>query len=383
MTTSPPESETYRDRVTGATVRRLTGYLAHSYHLYFTNPGWWDGNRRLVFGSDRGNGSNLYSIELVSGEITTLTDSALGDARSWQNAYVNPVRDEMYAWRGDELMAVDLGGGGARVIAKSPPGWTAGNESVTADGNYVVCAMRQDVNVGPLNLGAGYVGFRELFEAHPLCRIVRTSIDTGETETLHEEQNWLGHVNASPALPHVLTYCYEGPWDLVGQRIWGLDTSTGRTWKIRPQKPGEMVGHEYWMDDGRTVGYHGKTRAGAGGEGFFGFADYNGEPIAEMPFPHDSHHFHSNTPELIVADGPAEPNSPYVLLSRLVDGVFDGPRVLCTHRSSRHTQHLHVHPRLSPDGTQVLFTADPTGYGQLFLADVPPFESLPALDQVP
>jgi len=31
----------------------------------------------------------------------------------------------------------------------------------------------------------------------------------------------------------------------------------------------------------------------------------------------------------------------------------------------------------------VLFTADPTGYGQLFLADVPPFESLPTLDQVP
>jgi oligogalacturonide lyase len=49
---------------------------------------------------------------------------------------------------------------------------------------------------------------------------------------------------------------------------------------------------------------------------------------------------------------------------------------------SRHIQHLHIHPRFTPDGRQVLFTADPRGYGQLFLAEVPPFEELPTLEQV-
>jgi oligogalacturonide lyase len=43
---------------------------------------------------------------------------------------------------------------------------------------------------------------------------------------------------------------------------------------------------------------------------------------------------------------------------------------------------LHVHPRFTPDGKQVLYTADPRGYGQLFLADVPEFESLPKLEDV-
>lgn len=40
---------------------------------------------------------------------------------------------------------------------------------------------------------------------------------------------------------------------------------------------------------------------------------------------------------------------------------------------------LHVHPRLSPDGKQVLFTSDMSGYGNLYLVDVPDFESLPEM----
>src|SRR5262245_19015844 len=71
----PSEKRTYTDRVSGVTVHQLTEHMAHSYHLYFTNPGWWDGDRRLLFGSERGNSSNLYSLELASSEITRLTSN--------------------------------------------------------------------------------------------------------------------------------------------------------------------------------------------------------------------------------------------------------------------------------------------------------------------
>ena len=40
-------------------------------------------------------------------------------------------------------------------------------------------------------------------------------------------------------------------------------------------------------------------------------------------------------------------------------------------------QQLHVHPRFSPDGTHVLFTSDVSGYGNVYLAEVPNFASLP------
>ena len=46
------ELTTSQDPVSGATVRQYTNYKAHSHHFYFTNPGWYDGGRKVLFGSD-------------------------------------------------------------------------------------------------------------------------------------------------------------------------------------------------------------------------------------------------------------------------------------------------------------------------------------------
>lgn len=70
----PSERKTSVDRLTGLEVTQLTDYKAHSHHLYFTENGWYDRERRLLFVSDRGNSTNLYSMDLESGEITQLTD---------------------------------------------------------------------------------------------------------------------------------------------------------------------------------------------------------------------------------------------------------------------------------------------------------------------
>ncbi|HEX8339671.1 MAG TPA: oligogalacturonate lyase family protein [Tepidisphaeraceae bacterium] len=380
LTRFPSEMSVAADRTTGVSVWQLTDHLAHSYHLYFTNDGWWDDGRRLLFGSDRGNASNLYSIELDGGEITRLTDNQPGSSRQgYQGACINPVRDEAYFWRDRQLRAIELRSGEQRVLLEAPAGWNGSSENCTADGKYVCTQLMQQVDVGPLNLGAGYIGFGALFEAHPLCRILRVPTAGGAAELLVEQRNWLGHVNTSPTRANLMTFCYEGPWTRVGQRIWGLDMDTGKVWKIRPQEPGEACGHEYWMQDGEHVGYHGKTAAG---DAFFGFVRHDDTGGREVPFPLDSNHFHSNTPDLIVADGPAQGLTPHVLLAGYDGERFDGPRVLCTHRGSRHTQHLHVHPRFNHEGTKVLYTADPNGYGQLFLADVPAFESLPQRSDV-
>lgn len=379
--TFPSETRTYPDRVTGVTVHQLTDHLAHSYHLYFTNRGWWDHGRQLLFGSDRGNASNLYSLDTATHAITRITDHPPSPhPRDYQSVTVNTVRDEGYLWHRGTLYAIDLRTGAERTLYTCADGWNGHNSSTTADGRFVCASLSEKIDVGPVDLGAGYVGFGAVFEAHALHRIVLipSEGEHHEARVLHEERNWLGHVNPSPTQPNLLTFCYEGPWTRVGQRIWGLDTTNPKPWKIRPQVAGEAVGHEYWMEDGVTVGYHGKRD----GVGFFGFCRYDNSGAVELPYPHDSNHFHSNTPDLLVADGPAKDLTPYVLLSRRDGDGIDGPRVLCVHRGSRHIQHLHVHPRFTPDGKQVLFTADPRGYGQLFLADVPAFESLPKLEDV-
>jgi oligogalacturonide lyase len=375
-----PELRTYRDPVSGVTVRQLTDHRAHSYHLYFTNSGWWDSNRRLLFGSDRGNATNLYSLDLETFQITRLTDIGPGEEHDFQGATINPARAEAYWWHQGVLHGIDLRTHRRRVLHTCPDGWTAHGSSASADGRYVVASAAEKVDVGPVDLGAGYVGFGALFEARALHRIIRIPTDDEHhpAEVLHEERAWIGHVNPSPTQPNLITFCYEGPWTRVGQRIWGMDLNECRPWKIRPQEPGEGIGHEYWMEDGVTVGYHGSSN----GRSVFGFRRYDNQHAVEVPFPHDSNHFHSNRPDLIVADGPARGLTPHVLLSRFDGKNVDGPRVLCVHRGSRHIQHLHVHPRFSPDGTQVLYTSDPRGYGQLFLVDVPAFEQLPTLAEV-
>ena len=58
-------------------------------------------------------------------------------------------------------------------------------------------------------------------------------------------------------------------------------------------------------------------------------------------------------------------------------GHFEGPRVVLAHRGSFHIQILHVHPRFNPDGKQILFTSDMSGYGNLLLVDTPAFDALP------
>ena len=44
-------------------------------------------------------------------------------------------------------------------------------------------------------------------------------------------------------------------------------------------------------------------------------------------------------------------------------------------------QQAHPHPRFTPDGKRIVFTTDWTGYCQIYEAEVPDFERLPAVEE--
>src|SRR5690606_37351283 len=95
----PGETSTFQDSVTGVTVRQLTCYKGHSHHFYFTNPGWYRGGQSLLIGSDRENHTNLFGIDLTSGDITQLTDLTplpLPREVEFLRACINPTKDEVY-----------------------------------------------------------------------------------------------------------------------------------------------------------------------------------------------------------------------------------------------------------------------------------------------
>jgi oligogalacturonide lyase len=370
----PTEWREYRDHISGTHVRQLTNYKGHSHHLYFTNPGWHADGLKMLFGSDRENRTNLFSIHLESGEITQLTDIEMpaGCELGLLGTCVNSKREEAYFARGRELVAIDLDTFELRTLWEMPEGFRWSMTNCTADGESVCAGFYEDLSDRiRVAYSQGYVGFPETHDAHPLSRIVRIATDGSEAEVVWEENYWIGHVNTSPTQPNLLTFCHEGPWRLVDNRIWGFDLSTRQAWRIRPRVANENPGHEYWHADGIHIGYHGHRPEGPA---FFGRIRYDNSDKEEYDFAENTGHIHSNDFSLVVGDGGS-----VIRLWKWNGNGFDGPRALCEHRSSMQIQKVHPHPRFTPDGKRVVYTGDTSGYGNIYLADVPPFEELPEI----
>ncbi len=231
----------------------------------------------------------------------------------------------------------------------------------------------------------GHVGFVEYWEARPLNRIVRVPLDGGAAETVWEERAWIGHINTSPTQSHLLTFCHEGPWERVNNRIWTLDLASGQARAIcQRADPGQLFGHEYWLADGLHVGYHGfeKSREADWSDPFlFGFARHDGEERRDYHSSSSTGHVHSLDGGLVVGDGEARIDGATLRVWKLVDGRMEGPRVLARHDCTARIQQLHVHPRFSPDGATVVFTSDRTTYGQVYEVAVGDWESLPLLEK--
>lgn len=368
----PSELIVSNDPVSGAKVRQLTNYRAHSNHSYFTYPCWYASGRKLVIASDRDNCVNLFGIDLENGAMTQLTDWDPASVGNRQSITKNPGHEEIAFFYDDAVHLLDLATLKTRRLMECPAGYTGSAADFTADGRFVVTGFSQDLSGRfQVDLSNGYIGFNDMWAAKPHSTIWKIPSAGGDPQLIHEEHYWLGHFNASPKLPNVMTFCHEGPWQKVDNRIWGLDVETGRTWKIRPTAPGECVGHEYWMSDGEHVGYHG----GNARSDIYGSIRYDNTDRVEALFNGHCWHFHSHMLDLVVGDGDAQ--QPYLLVWRFREGVFEGPKVLAWHRGSFHTQQVHVHPCVHANGARVLYTADPQGYGQVFIVDVPGWDALP------
>jgi oligogalacturonide lyase len=368
--------KTYRDPESGVEVTQLTDYTGHSHHFYFTNPGWYNDGRNLLISSDRNNRTNLYGVDITTGEIEQLTDLdpvPLPRELEFLRASKNPLLEEVYFWHDLQLVALDLTSKLTRILFELDPCWCVSMTNCTADGKYVFFGSWLDLSDQiTTDLLRGYVGFREIWQARPQSQIVRVAVDGKFSEVVFEEDYWIGHVNTSPTQPDLLTFCHEGPWDKVDHRIWGMQISTGEVWKIRPTKAGEIVGHEYWFIDGIQIGYHGHTSQG---KSILGRIRFDNTMISEHDFPGQTGHIFSLDEQVIVGDGSGD-----IRVWQMKGNGYSEPRVLCRHDSGMRIQQTHPHPRISPNGDYVVFTSDRSGYGNVYKVPLVEFASLPMCD---
>ncbi|RKD89243.1 oligogalacturonate lyase family protein [Halopiger aswanensis] len=380
--TWPAEWEEYDDPHTGARVTRLTSHPDDDYHLYFTEDGWYDDGRRLLFRSDRTGSRQLFSIDLESGLITQVT--ALEEFQGQTS--IHHETSDAYFWVDDNLVRFDLERLEVTdVLYEAPEGYGGGSMDVNADGTVVYAAVSE----AGVDLPGEEPRMDEMMEARPHTKILAVPIDGdgGDPELIHEEDRWVSsHVNASPTRPELFTFCQEGPWDGVEHRIWVADTESGDIWKVREVPEDAGIGHEYWMADGERIGYHGSMRDPQGRdqvdepEPFIGSVRYDDTDRRETDLPDEVYaltHTHANSPELLVCDG-SFTGLPYNILYRWDEGAgeYEGPRALAT--VDWKPESPHPHSRFSPDGSQVVFDSDRyDGSSNIYLVDVPAFESLP------
>ncbi len=145
----PSEMSIYQDHESGMTVHQLTNHRTHSHHFYFTNNGWYADGSRLLVSSDRGNATNLYGIDLSSGEIQQLTDLTplpLPREVEFLRACVNPTKDETYFWYGLDLIALNLMTLESRIIFQMDESWDVSMINRSSDGAHVYASISEDLS---------------------------------------------------------------------------------------------------------------------------------------------------------------------------------------------------------------------------------------------
>lgn len=378
--TYPREDQLYRDAETGVVVRQLTGGVGNSNHLYFTNNSFYDKDSKLVFCSDRTGKMNLFSMDLKTYTITQLTDlQTVQKANHMLEAIVDPIKNRCYFFADRQLYAIDLETLQSKVIYEMPKGYEPHIVSCAANASYVYTAIFEDVN-GKVNKAVPENTtefFHEKFKYVSDSKIVRINSDGSGWEYIHEEPCWIAHVNVNPRNEDQITFCHEGPWDRVDNRLFGMDVAEHRIWKILPKNTKEVIGHEYWYEDGIHVGYHGSIRDSE--DRIMSNITFDCTENVSTIFNFNTGHIFSFDEKLIVGDGDSEGR--YIRLWRLEDGVYQQPRALCSHFSTFKTQNDHAHPRFTPDRQQVIFSSDRDGKTNIYLAQLPEYDRLPLLEQ--
>jgi len=251
--------------------------------------------------------------------------------------------------------------------------------SISCDKKYLIFLENEKAKL-PHGL-PNYGGFMDrMFEAKK-SRIMLMSMAGGYAEKIYEDTHHTSHLQFSPFVPYIATYCHEGPWNLVHQRIWAFNLLTRSASPILRQGANDCVGHEFWTRDGliffenRQEGHDGtitedKTQAYAvasesGLMPYVGFADFDGNIIRTIDMPVYCNHYHANNDNTLLVGDAAE----HIMLID-ISGEKAVAKELCAHGTSWRTQSAHCHPTFGWNGDKILYASDTGGKLNIYMAEI-------------
>ena len=379
----PPEWRTDRDSQTGRIVTQLTNSPTEDYHPYFYNPAVTRDGRHLLFFSERTGLSNLFRLDLRSGDIVQLTDVRPARAEYWPFtaavrgagaclAAIGSGGREAFYFEGVELWGVELETLRARRLLALPDDRRPSILHADADGGTLVFATWDEALFMERSQRA-YAGEQfpdERFFQETASTIMRIDPATGcAEEILRRERFWINHVLVNPCNRDLILFCHE--YSGLPDRMWLLDVKTGYCAPIPGQGSAEWYEHEFWSPDGRRVCFHGGSVSDES-RGFCGWCSPDGVEYHkfEHATPGRAYAHYNLHPDgvTMVTDGEAKPGC--ISRVRLSECRQDF-EVLCRHDSYRFgdDQRCHPHPSFTPDGSRVIFTSNRNGTSNVYMVN--------------
>jgi oligogalacturonide lyase len=303
----------------------------------------------------------------------------------------------VYYLRDGAAFSTDVDTGDTRRIAALPPRGsiaTLNADEALLAGTYIE------------GQGQDYRGIRNQ-QAHPLDQprnkeqmmedrwaarlpmaLYTINIQNGEIKIIHKSNDWLNHLLFSPTDPALLMFCHEGPWHKV-DRIWTMRSDGTEVTKIHTRTMAmEILGHEFWSPDGKTIWYDLQTPRGED----FWLASYrvdNGERTRyHLQRNEWSIHFNvSRDGKMFCGDGgdagqvarAADGQWIYLFGAEVIpnrgaqDASFVLPGVLRAERlvnMSRHQYRLEPNVSFTPDQKWVVFRSNMFGPTYVFAVEV-------------
>jgi oligogalacturonide lyase len=395
------EIRKYKDEKTDQTILQLTA-TGNNVHLYFTENSFDANKNEIIFLSDRATSEdkaphehpfyNLFRMNLDSGEITQISDESPGyddvgdnggedDGGGVQSVTKTPGSEIIVYRIGDEIKKLNALSGETTTLFKDTQ-FNLGAPSIAANRGYIAFCRNEDVKVAD---GPNYTGFKERFYLVKDGRITLAYLDGSGWFDVFKDTHQVGHFQFCPDDSTLGSFCHEGPWNLVTQRMWLLDFVSREVKPCFRQSEIDSVGHEFWTHDGyiffdnRGPGHDGtitseRTQAVTvdvavkqqqGFIPFVGLANKEGEMVKKIDMPYYCNHYHAN-PDKTKLVGDDVDN--IVLID--ISGEKAVINELCNHKTSWHTQSSHCHPTWSWDGNRILYASDYGGKVNLYLVEV-------------
>ncbi|TVY07069.1 oligogalacturonate lyase family protein [Paenibacillus cremeus] len=378
--TFPSEKRAYMDETTGKRIWQLTSGGSNNYHLYFTDNSFSLGDQEIYFLSDRSSPKpevyNFFRMDLKSGLITQLTDETGGIQKHTKS----PDSELLVYVTGNRLRKLNTRTLQSETLYEETGQFKLGSPFISPCKTYVGIIRNEDVQI---ERGANYAGFKESMFAVKKAFITLVYLDGSKAVDVWEDTHYLGHFQFAPDDCTLAMFCHEGPWNLVHQRMWLLDTVARSVIPCFRQQEDDCVGHEFWTRDGliffdnRRKGHDGtitsnRTQATVHEEAadgqipYVGLANKQGEVVRTIDLPYYCNHYHANNDNsLLVGDNVDD--------LVLIDLTAEKPEpvTLCTHRTSWYDNRRHAHPTFSWNGEQILYASDrEQSKNNLYLVDL-------------